>query len=579
MEIYSYHSFLFPFLWDNRGCVKQEVFCNKLESTNRWQKDDLLDEFWNLKIQDKMKETGEGKQEENQKEYYEITARQHYQKLQYFNNAARRALFLENGEISQSYSLKGVRENYHTPEKQAKYVISFIEIEEKENSKTAIPRTIELLINNIRLIVFNTGVAVMVYETEYQKPDGVSEEQARKNVKFINEYGRRVYPPYLPVKGASITESAGGMLCAESIKIEFPFENGEAREIKDDFRDRINNDKENYYLDQPIRLPKIMTGILEVESFSFVTNRREADSVSKFFLEPAIDDRMFVCCCVADAEYAESFLGHSAWPEKMYSEQRQSAKWKFLTDWDTGKELYAVTNIDPNSSSCQNRVMMDQYFQEQLYLRWIEYGTIYSVTNHSMVCLTSLDVKDTVIASFLLLYVEMCILVLAQRASLIALDARITETLDPGTNEEVNMKRLIQLEKSFARFQGEILLSEVTPQIQGIELYEKLQEMLFVHKLEQGVQQQLNNLYEIAKTELDEKEQKSQKAMELILAIVAALSVFSAGNDFLDFIGKKPKIGISLMESFWSPTITIAILILICIIGYVIYNKVKGGKK
>ena len=117
--------------------------------------------------------------------------------------------------------------------------------------------------------------------------------------------------------------------------------------------------------------------------------------------------------------------------EKKFSMQNKQPM--FLDNWDVGTELYALTNIDYKDSSCQNRVMLNQYFEDQLYLRWTEigYSTIYSVTNHSMICLTGdrKYVTAPVVNPFLIEYIQLCILVLAQRASLIAFDSRITEAI------------------------------------------------------------------------------------------------------------------------------------------------------
>lgn len=128
-------------------------------------------------------------------------------------------------------------------------------------------------------------------------------------------------------------------------------------------------------------------------------------------------------------------------------------------------------------------------------------------------------VQDSVINPFLVLYVQMAILVLAQRASLISFDAKITNCVSGAQSSETELsgsmlRDLIDLSEAFAIFQGEIMIQEVTSQIQGIELYERLQKMLFVERLEANIQRQMRNLYEIAQTRQAEQQRKHDEEMK-----------------------------------------------------------------
>lgn len=547
---YSYHTFFYPFLLKNG--LTRKTFCEGLHSGQfHWREDNMILNGGkqltaavspgadNVTLRDIQK------------------ARWNYQTFQYFNPAAREALFEEDGGIVSSYRLRDAKGGtYEILHSGKRYILE---------------------INAIRLKVFNTGVAVMVFELEYPMPQAGA-AQARKDVKLINEYGRRLYPEFLTEK------EDGFLLCADAIAINL----AGGKSVVSDLRGRAivrfptkKDDYKNDYLNDPIQLPEVISEIVGVEQDN---------------IEPAIDDRMFVCCCILDSAYANSFLGYPAWPEN--SERRQNHDWKFLTDWETGCELYAVTNIDAGSSTCQNRVMLNQYFEEQLYLRWIECGTIHAVTNHSMVCITSPAVMDEVVNPFLIEYIPMCILVQVQRASLLAFDDKITETIrsaqgKPGTIEGDMLSELIELEEDFAVFQGQLLLQEITPQIQGIELYERLQKMLFVEKLETGVQRQLNNLYEIAESKLakqqeneriakaekekqeeakrqeeKEAEQKKAQKMEHLLSALAILGIISAWADLTAYA-----------ENFFKPSVQVAgicgvlVALIAALIAYFIFRK------
>lgn len=540
MEVYSYHTFLYPFLWNNDENISREKFESAL--LEFWTEDNMITAQNTLSSIERPNPWNNEEQ-----------PRLDYQVFQYFNAAAREVLFRGNGDIVHGW--------VYRPGKVHNKGIYQIDAKGKNY---------KLNVNHIRLRLFNTGVGILAFELEYPLPAG-GREQARKDVLEINEYGRRLYPEYLPytIDGDGSFDKEN--ICASRITLDL----GEGVVFKEEIKkkaeahiDQKTGDLANSYLNDPLQNKNFIKTLLLGED-------------QKFQIVPAIDDRMFVCCCILDSDYVDHFLGYPAWPDDQCIGVRQMAFWKFMKDWETGKELYALTNIDAGKSSCQNRVMLNQYFEEQLYLRWLEIGTIHAVTNHSMVCLTSPYVMDSVVNPFLIEYVQMVILVQAQRASLLAFDSCITETIrsvrgKQGTMEIRILDRLIELEENFAVFQGQMLLQEVTPQIQGIELYEKLQKMLFIGKLEKGVQQQLNNLYEIAESKRAKQqeqqridEENAMRRQELFFSVFAILGIFSAWVDLTDYVEKwyKPS------EFPFAIISGVFISIIVIIFAYIIFRK------
>lgn len=514
-QVYSYHTFLYPFLWDNGGTISREAFEEKLEKRGEWEKDDMI-EGGKLTSVEHPKEwiTDSAKRAEEQ--------RLDYQAFQYFNASARKALFGADGDIVHSFTYRPAE--IHEKARYRIYAYHRYWPERKE--------PYELNVNYIRLKLFNTGVGILAFELEYPMPKGGC-KQARQDVRAINEFGRRIYPEFLP----KCTEGFGDFsdnLCGPKIELQI----GEiclTEQIRERAEAHLGAEEKipaQSYLHDPLQKNNFIRRLLF-----------DGDDVA---IVPAVDDRMFVCCCIADAEYTEHFMyppvppfqekepedeaGKKAWKERKEAYERaeknrrmQEHQWRFLSDWETGEELYALTNIDLLGSSCQNRVMLDRYFEEQLYLRWAELGccTIHAVTNHSMVCLTGEPqyVQDAVINPFLILYVQMASLVLAQRASLISFDSKITDCISAAQSDQTEiggemLRQLIELSEKFAIFQGEILIQEVTSQIQGIEVYEKLQKMLFVDRLEADIQRQMRNLYEIAQSRQAEAQRKHDEEMK-----------------------------------------------------------------
>lgn len=553
-DIYSYHTFQYAFLWDNKGKVTLDKFYKQFcpekndSDTVGWHEDNIISKQKLTPVKELVN--------------HQTNLHEEYRAFQYFNEATRKALFRADENIVRNYVLR-----LEKPDPNMEYIYRLkcctrSPVLSKDTQVTEdIIDQYDLIINAIRLKVFNTGVAILIFELMYPLPES-GKEQARKDILTINEYGRRLFPEF-------ITDKREKFLCADSIEILCA---GSNRSIaKDDFWKYFSTSDENnevHYVKNPIYLPEIIRKLLQYENrdFTVTSDYEKADNKSTFYIQPALDDRMFVCCCVIDADYTNSFIDNTNYG-------RQNPEWKFMTNYDTARELYAVTNIDGDTdSSCQNRMMLNQYFEKQLYLRWIEYGTIHAVTNHSMVCLTGdltyidsdTDIEKetgvlyTVVYPFLTLYTQMCTLVLAQRASLISFDAKITNAVaamkqDTEEADKDRLNEVLKLSQEFAVFQGEILLAEITSQIQGIEIYEKLQTMLFVDKLEKNIQNQLNNLFEIAESiqariqrryddalkEQQEQQERREKKFDLALtkfgAVFTAISIISIFSGFADF--------------------------------------------
>lgn len=524
---YSYHTFLYPFRWSN---CSREVFEENIKK-NGWQENDMV--TTDNRLRSVVVDIDEDI----------LQQRLDYQAYQYFNPATRNALFRGDGQIVHNYVLE--KEKVHN---KSNYII---------NAKN---KTYELNINNISLKLFNTDVGILVLETEYWIEDKeISIYQARKDVLAINEYGRRLYPEYLPAKlkigeGKKVeSDFLESNICASYIAIKI----GDTvikENIQEKAEKHLKGETGESYLENPRQPFTIINQLLFGEETS-----------NNMDIIPAIDDRMFVCCCILDEKWGKHFTDN----KDRAKCNAQDGLWNFMNDWKTGLELYGLINIDAGTVSCQNRVMLNHYFEEQLYLRWVEFGTIHAVTNHSMFCITSKFVEDSVVNPFLVLYVQMCCLVLAQRASLIAFDSEITRTIATSVEQgrkrkserlyaqKVRREKLIDLERKFTLFQGELLIAEITSQIQGIELYKKLRDMLFIDKLHDNIQVQVRNLFEIAEAEQQESDSKIEKA----LSVLAILAVASFCTDFYDFVNKGN--GDSYVKEIWIGTIIVLLLIVV----------------
>lgn len=130
-----------------------------------------------------------------------------------------------------------------------------------------------------------------MYETEYRPDFNLTEEEKRRIVKSINEYGRRIYPEFIPEYENSY------FLCAESISIK-----SDKRSIVDNFWERSFNKDGSLpeYIRKPALIPNIVKEIL---------------GCTDDLIESAIDDRMFSCCVIRDKKLVDYFRESPSYPE------------------------------------------------------------------------------------------------------------------------------------------------------------------------------------------------------------------------------------------------------------------------
>jgi hypothetical protein len=170
---YSYHTFLFPFIWNDEINGDNNID-EILENHSMW-KEQKWSERWSNGIYDP-----------NKPEWL-----LDYARYQYFTEPARNLILgVKNSEN------EIVRHFEYMNSKSGKYIIA------KDNAEY------HLNINNIRLNIYKRlGIGIMIFELEYhignKKIGNVWDfTKSIDDITKINEYGRRINFPYL-VPGAS----------------------------------------------------------------------------------------------------------------------------------------------------------------------------------------------------------------------------------------------------------------------------------------------------------------------------------------------------------------------------------------
>ena len=192
---------------------------------------------------------------------------------------------------------------------------------------------------------------------------------------------------------------------------------------------------------------------------------------------------------------------------------------------NVARRAYELIFVDGNGLSCQNRDMLHQMLEKHVYPRWLEYGTLIGVTEYSLVTATNFGPN---ISAFLTEYTEMAMLALAQRASLLAFERQISDCAR-------GKLRVDKIQREYVQFQSKYLLREVTPQQQGIELYNMMLENLFISDMQKDLEGQINALFALERDASDRDDNMILSALA-ILGVVEAIDYFTSEPGWLSLL-------------------------------------------
>lgn len=310
--------------------------------------------------------------------------------------------------------------------------------------------TYTLQVTEVRLLLLSNGIGLLSVAAENREhPDLTA-------IKHINEYGRRIMPPYLSPEAPHALLADGISLLgvtADMVALQQRLLAG-------------TQSPEDAILD-PIRLL--------IERFVGKDNP----------ITPVIDDRMFVCCLVrSDALSGQLAAG--------------------TLDDET---LYSVGFVDAQDASCRHEGMRQALLERCVNRRWQGYGTVDVITHHSMVRLTGEAdyLEGAVITPFLTQYVQLAAGGLLQRAAIMTFSDRcahlsrsISQRLSRGKRIGKEDKRLIeQLNADFVDAQSGIFLTQLTAQEQGVETFDILRQELYIPGTLENLKNRLQGLYDL----------------------------------------------------------------------------------
>lgn len=461
-----------------------------------------------------------------------------YALAQYFNEQTKEIVF--NFENKKNQKDKLVSNYIFNPLKEKNGAEYIIKIPEKEYL---------LNLEKIRLKrikIDSKDIFLMMIYTRNEKYMSI------EDIKKINQYGRRLYSPWIPTwhTGRLETESAE-YLSFRITKNSNIYENNQCKEQDLNYLRIVNFEKNDFK--KYIQKPEQSSLIKEILNYG----RDDAEKV----YEPKLimPDRMFV-----------GFLWRSNYfLDKLKLYNSENNQYEYLLNDKMSEELYSIIYIDNGDATCQSRTMREKLLKETIYDRWINWGTIHTITHNGLGCITTDRAPDdSVIMPFMTEYMEMMSLVLIQRIILLKFHEKATKLC-----RDFRSDQLQELQKEYVKFKTQFLLFEVTPQEQGYEIYRIMQKQLYVDEEKEKMDDIMNSLYEIANVEHNQRLNKQIHfltnqgifiAMSTLVMTVIALSLTIISSIYNDNLQNNIE------------TLVIAIIISLSIIIYILIIKLDS---
>lgn len=433
----------------------------------------------------------------------------------------------------------------------------------------ALNKTYTLKLTGISLHVYNTGVAILTFNLENWQ------YKFQEDILKINEFGRRIYPQFLGNQ-QPFTNSPKHVFLADKIEIKcdklnygLPFSDDFTQydNLKDKETHCVNENGE-YIYNTIVDIPNIVKQLFNA---NFVYNAAQEIQGDVIRFNILTDDRMFFQSWYGNNQLASSFSKEiKLHNNETYFAYAQSNFWYAFIFGD--KTAYSL--------GIANKYMQEKNILECTYDRWAGYGTLFGLTRDSFVAVSS-DV-DTLIKNFVpdirihfkTMYYHMAVLCLAQRASILRFSAEVSSLADLGKSDVKEVtKRVQQLYLNYIEFINKIYFREITPQIQGIEIYQKFQNMMNIPSDIKNLDDEISELHEYVSLLQDEqRNNEADRLNKIATAFLPLTLIFGIlGANFID------SKDIKLVENTYA---NILIWTLVpFIISYLIYFLIRKKQK
>ncbi|MEZ4885621.1 MAG: CorA family divalent cation transporter [Chitinophagales bacterium] len=495
----SYHIFLFPFKWELlKSSEKGDYFSVK---TDVAEFDALLNQNWERKPYEKFAEVED------------------FNEFHYFYPFVQDVLYDYEGNenVIRHFQFKNL--DFKNDTFNIKVQLDWEANNQKENE----PKTYTLHIKELLLNVYTTGIGILSFHLV-----NTDKNSTKEDILCINQFGRRLYPPFLDAK--NILEGVQRSELAAAIEVNI---NGET--YSDEFSKHYRSLEAINEANKPpksIQLPAYISNILALDP-------------AKIHYKPILDDRMFVVGWYGNDTMSKAL---SAYPKDFFNRTEQTLLSKFgkiypiptkafgyISDKDASDFWYKYVFVDGKGKGLSNRLMQEDFLLNQTYDRWIENYTLYGFSRYSLMSLTgtleTLNHEQNQ-AAFLVthlrtIYYKIAELCLVQRVSILNFSDEASHISTLPIEDNTVGAKIKDLYKNYLQFINKIYFREITAQEQGIEMYAHLQNIMNVGRDAQNLDREiaeLHNYADLIESQKRQSEQEKQnKAINRLTILGAAL--------------------------------------------------------
>lgn len=518
--VISYHTFMFPFLYEmNKKTTRSkfEACCHPGWFPDVWEPDQMNNQIW-------------------------------YNQYHYFNETAHNAIYMpKDFKDKPEAVVRNLRFDLLSLTEEAPKADPKREHERPKNKSNPIKYVIckggnkyYLDVNAIRMKLYNTGVGILIFELENRS------YPSEKEVTQINDFGRRIYAPYYSYTPRKFLKFHK---CKPTLKLR----DQEKKKNLKSRHYRVNRDSmfcgicaEELYFEidgkgveqeQSSLIPKALRTAADVTVLAEPIRRllsnsecrvttQEDCAKDEICIEPVIDDRMFVACYYKNGNFVDAMREWDGDHYRYLTHAKEMNPFDNENNKNAAHRLYTMMYVDGDGLCCHSRTMLQKLLSdEHIYTRWLECGwlegdqktfagTITGFSEYTMISVAKKPM-DHLIDAFLTQYVEMAALALAQRASLLSFEYMISECAH-GRNYEAE-----NIHKKYVLFQSQLLLKELTPQQQGLELYDMLEKNLMIEKEKEEIKEQIEGLF----IQIDETHDKVENNLLNALGFLGMVEV------------------------------------------------------
>lgn len=530
-------------------------------------------------------------------------ATEKYNQLKYFHEFTHPVLFEDERKIIQSFEIKTTLTYKIEINKKIiddeEYTPNILNGKKKNKDKKDRFETIEIDLNieKVTLDLYEHGVGIFSFHLDYYPSNSVKSSDLLNNVLLINQYGRRMYPPFLDTEfidfnsssDATVTDTLNGTkhrILAKSIKILI----NHSEIITTDWKCYSKpTDKKCSLIPNHILYFLNLKQIEDTETCFSFNNINDTDKNQNFTITPILDDRMFVMCWLGARQLEKSFI-----EQKMKRTQEKKDYGYIVSDICTrvnggyeasgfsrnnlqhkllainkSNDGYGYSNndfwyqyvfVDNSGKTCQNDIMQNRLIENHTYDRWINYNTLYGISRYSFVILTTpIDSLKKANAAFITthfrtIYFRMVSLVLIQRTLILKYSKDINNTYAKGDKENTEA---LKDYPDYLEFINKYFHREITTQEQGIELYDMLIEHLRVESQAKELEKEYQNLFTLKNLEIDKERSKRMKVFTTIGTLFAIPTLFInlSNSTFFSEQSSWVKTGIFLITVMFSTSL------------------------